>query len=249
MIVEYHKPQTVSETIKLLNRETINTVPLGGGTVLSHYAGEAIAVVDLILLNLDFIKQAGGALEIGATTTLQSLIDNKFIDSEIKRACELEVNYNLRQIATIGGCIASKSKNSPLIAVLLAMDPVLVIQPDHKKMKMEEWLSFSGKSGSYIDTVIIEGKVKVHFEMINRTPKSRPEILVCGCKWESGRVRFSTYTKDSPTPSIIFDGIESNESLIEFLINAYSQSLSLDSNLYLQNTIPTLLSRVLDYVQ
>ena len=47
MITAYHRPGSLDEALKLLSRRSPVTVPLGGGTVLSHQRGEGIEVVDL----------------------------------------------------------------------------------------------------------------------------------------------------------------------------------------------------------
>ncbi len=75
MIVEYHRPETLQSALVLLSRKYPRTVPLGGGTHLSHYQGDPIAVVDLSKLDLGKIERAGDRLRIGSTATLQSLID------------------------------------------------------------------------------------------------------------------------------------------------------------------------------
>src|SRR5512147_2265316 len=94
-LTEYHKPTDLDEAVKLLRRRKIRTVPLGGGGDLVSTAPLNIqAVVDLGELGLSYIKPisfppddnpaddglspagGGGALEIGATTTLQTLVDD-----------------------------------------------------------------------------------------------------------------------------------------------------------------------------
>ena len=52
MITIYHRPQTLEEALRLISRPSPRTVPLGGGTLLSHGATEALEVVDLQALGL-----------------------------------------------------------------------------------------------------------------------------------------------------------------------------------------------------
>jgi CO/xanthine dehydrogenase FAD-binding subunit len=62
MITMYHRPQTLDEALTLLAQP--NTVPLGGGTLLSHAstslsATNPVSVVDLQALGLDSINKKG----------------------------------------------------------------------------------------------------------------------------------------------------------------------------------------------
>ena len=74
MIIAYHRPQTLSEALTLLSQP--NTFPLGGGTLLSHPQSDSVEVVDLQALGLNSLKKSGNNLEIGATVTLQQLLDD-----------------------------------------------------------------------------------------------------------------------------------------------------------------------------
>ena len=76
MITTYHRPKSLDDALKLLSRRTPITVPLGGGTVLSHQRGEDIEVVDLQALGLNGILERGKLLEVGATVTLQQLLED-----------------------------------------------------------------------------------------------------------------------------------------------------------------------------
>ena len=75
MITTYHRPQTLEEALSLLTQP--NTVPLGGGTLLSQPTTDSIQAVDLQALGLGSLTKKGNDLEIGATCTLQSLLENE----------------------------------------------------------------------------------------------------------------------------------------------------------------------------
>src|SRR5512136_1398876 len=96
-LTEYHKPTTLDEALKLLRRTKLKSVPLAGGTSLIPEAARDVqAVVDLNALSLSFIKtsevfaehpaaERSGrnlrGLEIGATTKLQTVIDDDRVRS------------------------------------------------------------------------------------------------------------------------------------------------------------------------
>ena len=56
MITTYHRPQTLDEALTLLAQP--NTLPLGGGTLLSHPTPDPVSVVDLQALGLNAITRA-----------------------------------------------------------------------------------------------------------------------------------------------------------------------------------------------
>ncbi|HNO92828.1 MAG TPA: FAD binding domain-containing protein, partial [Anaerolineales bacterium] len=87
MISTYHRPQTLDEALTLLTQP--NTVPLGGGTLLSKATADSVAVVDLQRLGLDALRVNGNELQIGATCTLQSLLESANCPASLKTAIKL----------------------------------------------------------------------------------------------------------------------------------------------------------------
>ncbi len=93
MITTYHRPQTLDEALTLLTQP--NRIPLGGGTLLSHASSllsasptaDSVEVVDLQSLSLDSIKKNGNNLELGATVTLQHLLESDLCPEALKTAC------------------------------------------------------------------------------------------------------------------------------------------------------------------
>jgi CO/xanthine dehydrogenase FAD-binding subunit len=82
MITNYFRPKTLDEAIQLLVK--LNTRPLGGGTVINQHSNETFEVVDLQALGLDKIHKRGEKLEIGATTTLQALLESAHAPETVK---------------------------------------------------------------------------------------------------------------------------------------------------------------------
>ncbi|MCQ3953112.1 MAG: hypothetical protein DPW15_07500 [Chloroflexi bacterium] len=84
MITTYHRPQTLEEALTLLNQP--DTVPLGGGTLLSRPQTDSVSVVDLQRLGLDSLRASGNELQIGATCPLQSLLESEHTPAALKTA-------------------------------------------------------------------------------------------------------------------------------------------------------------------
>jgi putative selenate reductase FAD-binding subunit len=127
MITHYHRPTSLSEALSLIARPTPMTVPLGGGTVLSRGLGMDVEVVDLQGCGLGTIERSGQRLLVGATATLQQLVDHSETPAALRRALMLEAPLNLRTTGTLAGSIMVADGRSPLVVVLLALDASLTI--------------------------------------------------------------------------------------------------------------------------
>ena len=99
MITTYHRPQTLDEALKLLTQP--NTFPLGGGTLLSQPTVDSVQVVDLQALGLDSLTKKGNDLEIGATATLQALLENENCPEALKIAIKLEDSSGFGKLQTL----------------------------------------------------------------------------------------------------------------------------------------------------
>src|SRR5512135_1045796 len=120
MITAYHRPKTLDEALTLLAQP--NVVPLGGGTLLAHPTSDSVEAVDLQALGLDTVKKQGNNLEIGATVTLQQLLESDSCPEASKAALKLEAPLNLRNAATVAGMLVAGDGRSTFAAVLLAAD-------------------------------------------------------------------------------------------------------------------------------
>ncbi|MCB2178896.1 FAD binding domain-containing protein [bacterium] len=221
MIIEYLRPKSLEESLKMLSRTTPETVPLGGGTVLNAPSERSVAVVDLQDLGLNGISQKGSALSIGATTTLQALLDTAAVQTALKQALRLEATYNLRQTGTVAGGLVSGGGRSPFLAAMLALDASLVWQPESQEQPLGEFLPL--RSGGWLGLLISEVRISTQpqltFEYIARTPADKPIVLAAAARWPSGRTRIvlAGYGK---APQTILDG-EANEGVLEAAEAAY----------------------------
>ena len=191
MITEYRRPDSLEEAIQLLQRKEPKTLPLGGGSVLSHNEGQSIAVVDLQNLGLDKIAKSEGKIEIGANATLTE-IENSFPDPVISEVIRLQAGKNKRNTGTIAGLIHAADGRSPLLTLLLAMDPQLVWQPGNVSISLAEWLPQRGEwHDAVLLTKIIVPEVKIAFDYVSRTPKDLPIIAAAAACWSSGQLQIA----------------------------------------------------------
>lgn len=225
MIVEYHRPQSIREALTLLAREQPESYPLGGGTVLNRGMDANIAVVDLQALGLGTIFKKGNLLLVGATVTLQKLIDFSGLPDDVYKAIEHDATYNLRQMATIAGRLVSSDGRSPLATVLLALNASIEVhelEAPPTQLKIGDWLPLRGESqhGKLITMVSIPSNVHLAYEYIARTPADQPIVCAAVARWASGRARLALGGWGT-SPILALDGPNSDG--IEFAgKNAYA---------------------------
>jgi CO/xanthine dehydrogenase FAD-binding subunit len=220
MITEYHRPSTLEAALKLLRRKTPATRPLGGGTVLSASNTDTAAVVDLQALKLNKISLRGKTLHIGATATLQSLLDTEGILPALASAIKHEATYNLRQVATVAGILVAAGGRSPFAAVMLAIDAQLDLQPKDESITYGELLALRAEKlrGKLITRIIISTAAKLSYQYVARTPADLPIVCIALAQWPSGRTRLAAGGFGA-APVLALDGRDSS-GITEALENA-----------------------------
>ena len=193
MITTYHRPRTLEQALALISRPNPRTLPLGGGTFLSHSNPETYEVVDLQSLGINKIQKSGNNLEIGATATLQNLLENEDFPVNLRSALKLEAPLNIRNTASIAGTIAVSDGRSPFNLILLALDAKIIIQPDDQEFLIGNLLPLRETllQRKIITKIIIPINLKVAFEYIARTPADKPIVSSAVAIWPSGRTRVS----------------------------------------------------------
>jgi putative selenate reductase FAD-binding subunit len=219
MITTYHRPQTLDEALALLAQP--NTFPLGGGTLLSQPAAVAIEVVDLQSLGLASLIKKGNDLEIGATCTLQSLLESEHCPSALKVAIKLEAPINIRNSATVAGTLVSSDGRSPFATSLLALDAKITMVRDRSSViSMGEFLPLRPRG--LITSVTIPLNTKFAFEFVSKTPADKPLVAAALAQWNSGRTRLALGGYGQ-SPLLAMDGPEA-EGLDAAARNAYHEA-------------------------
>lgn len=217
MITAYHRPKTLDEALTLLSQP--DTQPLGGGTLLSHASSslstgptsDPVQAVDLQLLGLDSLSKNGNSLELGATLTLQALIESEHCPPALKSALKLEAPLNIRNTATVAGTLVSCDGRSTFACVLQAMD-AKIVQAILDNSKIEYQTTNIGdflplRSTQLITRIILPANIKLAFEYVSKTPSDKPIVCAAVVQWNSGRTRLALggYGK---SPMLAMDGTE-----------------------------------------
>jgi CO/xanthine dehydrogenase FAD-binding subunit len=213
MITSYHRPATLDEALKLLDQP--NTAPLGGGTVLSHGTADSVIAVDLQRLSLDSLRANGNMLEVGATLTLQSLLESSLCPLAIQPALKNEAPLNVRNSATIAGTIVACDGRSAFVTCLLALDAKLDVRQwtaDDRPSSMVHGLGdfLPLRPRGLITSISLPLNAKLAFEYVARTPSDKPIVCVAVARWESGRTRMAVGGLGK-SPALAMDGTASDD--------------------------------------
>ncbi|HEY5270799.1 MAG TPA: FAD binding domain-containing protein [Anaerolineales bacterium] len=211
MITSYHRPQTLEEALKLLSAP--NTRPFGGGTLLSHPSDESFAVVDLQAIGLDKLHKSGNNLEIGATVTLQTLLESPHTPAALRAALKLEAPLNLRNMGTVAGTLVTCDGRSPFAAVMLALDAKLtVVSVESSVVSLGDFLPLrvgadGVRPGTLITNIKIPLNAKLAFETVARTLDDKPIVCAALAQWPAGRTRL-VIGGWGKAPTLALDGNE-----------------------------------------
>ena len=225
MITQYYRPKNLEEAMLMLSHE--DAYPLGGGTVLTQRSDESFSVVDLQALGLDNLSKSGDRLEIGATVTLQTLLESSHTPAALKAALMLESPLNLRTMGTVAGTLVTCDGRSPFAVVMLALDAKLTLSPGAGQIALGNYLpsrigGVSNRSNKLITRIEIPLNVKLAFESVARTPADKPIVCAALAQWPSGRARLALGGYGN-APALALDGTAPND-LEAAARNAYADA-------------------------
>ncbi len=211
MITAYHRPKTLKEALDLLKHP--NTLPLGGGTLLvqNKLKSASFEVVDLQALGLNTLHKKGNNLEIGATVTLQQLLENEHTPEALKSALKLEAPLNIRNAATVAGTLVAADGRSTFAAVMLALDAKLTVQPDDEETEIGSFLPLRDDTlrGKLITRITVPLNANLAFDSVARTPADKPIVCAVLAGWPSGRTRLALGGYGM-APLLAMDGTEAD---------------------------------------
>lgn len=203
----YHRPANVSEALKLLARPNINTIIIAGGTYINPNMPEMVdEVVDLQTVGLTNIDYTGKGLSLGAMTRLQTIVTDDRAPALLREAARCEGPNTLRNIATVGGTVASPYKDSELLAALLVFDAEVKVQTsdDTKKIPLVDFLLDvpTALGGGLVTAISLASMGKTASARVGRTPADRPIVAALARLGEDDKIRLAL-TGVANTPVLV----------------------------------------------
>lgn len=161
---KYYRPRSVEAAIRLLSANPGRCRVLAGGAhLLTRSDRDIEEVVDISALKLRAMKQEESVIRLGATVTLQLMMDNprlrKFAGGILIQACRrTSVSRMIRNQHTLGGEICVPQNHSDLAVVLLALDArvkFINFSMEEKEMSVSEFWSMLAKPRSRKDPAFV----------------------------------------------------------------------------------------------
>ena len=171
--VEYARPATVEEAVRLLS-EHDGARPLAGGQTLVNVMKQRAAAPDVLvdlaeLEELRTIAVAGDTLELGAMATLAAIVDSSEVD--VARPILAEVartvaDVQVRNRGTIGGnvCVNDPTNHLPPLLVALGASMTVRGSGGERTVPAEEFFV-----GVYV-TAVGEGELLTRISVPGRGP-------------------------------------------------------------------------------
>jgi CO/xanthine dehydrogenase FAD-binding subunit len=151
----YFAEKGVEDTLALLARYGNKAVVLAGGTDLvpriNLYRLKPEVLVYIGNIGLDYVREAGGRLLIGAATPLARIAASRKVTakaSALAEAAGVAATPAVRTTATIGGNLANASPAADLATPLLAMDAELRIlsKKGERLVPLEDFFKGPGRT-------------------------------------------------------------------------------------------------------
>ena len=238
---EIHKPTTIADALKLLQQP--GTVALAGGTALNTDKRRDVnTVVDLSGLGLSYIKEANGAIAIGATTTLAAIAESPILralaNGVVAQAAHRSTSSILRNQATIAGTLITEP-DAVLAVALLALDAqVTIIHNDARNVSLADFLSM--REHLLMQALVTEISVpmenpRTSLQTVARTPSDKPIVsVVASARIDKGitrdvRIALGGVAESAVRASAseqVLDGQLLNEAMIEKAVSVASQALA-----------------------
>lgn len=169
---DYIAPSNSEEAYEaLISKKSARVI--GGGCFMRMGDKRIGLAVDLSEAELDFIKDNGEEIEIGAMTSLRTFETSEILEENFGQAIRDSVKHiigvQLRNIATIGATVYSRYGFSDPITALLAMDTDIYL---HKggRVSLEDYLKEEENRRDILEKIIIKKNIdKARFETMRNS--------------------------------------------------------------------------------
>jgi aerobic carbon-monoxide dehydrogenase medium subunit len=169
---EYHVPSSLDEAIKLMAQNSDAKLLAGGHSLLPAMKlrlATPSAIIDMKKLrsSLQYIKEDGNVVAIGALTTHAAIAASKTAQQKIPLIAETASHIGdmqVRNLGTIGGALAHADPAADFPAAILASEAEMVIQGASGKRTVKADEFFQGFFATAVQPgeILVEIRVPVH---------------------------------------------------------------------------------------
>ncbi|MCW7551153.1 FAD binding domain-containing protein [Endozoicomonas gorgoniicola] len=175
MIKQYLRPKSLDEALAFKAKYGDDAVYIAGGARLNAAPtqNEREVAVSLSALDLKGCEKTTRGWEIGALTTLQTLVDHPELPEGLREAAALVYSRNVRNQCTLGGEIAAGLPHCLIVPALLAMDARIEITEGFGNVKVQ---SVAEYQNGLITKIIVPAEVYACFNQ--KVSKSAADLPI-----------------------------------------------------------------------
>lgn len=228
---------TLEEAYNELLKNKKNIV-LGGTSYLRMGNVSYNTAIDLSNLDLNYIREEGEYIYIGAMTSFRDLetneITQKIFDGILDKCVRGIIGVQFRTNVTVGATVFSKYGFSDLIPTLLAMGATVVLY-NGGEISLEEYLKEEGLRRDILVEVKVRKDGRGSFQSIRKSKTDYAITNVCVTKTEAGiRAAIGVRPGKAVLSYRAMDILNSNEitdEIIDKACEAMSEEISFGSNM------------------
>ena len=158
----YFRPKSIAAALALLEKNSGSILVIAGGTKLVKTQNHIVQeLVDISSLGLNYVTEATGEIRIGATTSIQHLVENPVLKATpndiISEAAGLSHRSRMiRNGATVGGELVSSTSLSVLYCAMLVLQAqVRIVGGEEFALAINIFLNKKGLGGGLLVEIII----------------------------------------------------------------------------------------------
>lgn len=242
-VKEVLKPAGLEEALDLLRERGDQARLLGGGIELvRHFPSQVSSLIDLSTLPLNYVKESGGSLAIGATTTLREILENPlatgYLGGVIAGMLRQVASPLLRNLATVGGALVSANPWSDVITLFLGLDAQVTLFNGKKRTipLLELYPTGRRLQGAILTDVVLPASAPGSAAFFHKFSRTGFDVAVlnCACFVQMGDGRCvqarivaggtPQLAKRLPLPEQALIGAELTEPTIDQVAQAASDS-------------------------
>lgn len=185
---KYLLASSLEEAYDMLIKNRNNAI-LGGTAYIKMGNRNLSTAIDLSALDLNFIREEGGNIEIGAMTTFRDIETSNILKCKfngiISRSVEDIVGVQLRNVVTAGATVFSKYGFSDFIPALLALDASVVLF-NAGEMPLDKFLESEIKQDILVKILIKNSSGMGSFQTIRKTKSDYAILNVVAADTDKG---------------------------------------------------------------
>jgi CO/xanthine dehydrogenase FAD-binding subunit len=198
-ILEYARPRNMDEAFRLI-RERRGTA-IGGAAWLRTNTKIMTLGVDLAGLGLEYIREAGGCIEIGAMTTYRELETSPLLKSRFGSLFDATVSHvvgiQLRNIITVGGTVAGRYGFSDLNTTLCALGAKVVFYPG-QTLALADFIEKGAGGPFLLEKILLPASMKAAYQQMRISENDFP-IINTTSAWTGSGWRIAVGSRPAAT--------------------------------------------------